>query len=142
VSDADSAPKRSLLQLLSALPGLVSDLIRAEIDALKAELKERAIRAGIGIGLLLAAALFLLLAVMVGVFAAIAGIATALPLWASALIVFGGLLIIAIVLLLAGVAALKSSGSGTDRLGSIGEDLRTLRRTGRGTVPPTDGQEA
>lgn len=58
-------PKRSLLTLLKDLPGLVSELVTAEIEQLKAELKRKFTALGIGAGLLAGAAVVLLF--MVGV---------------------------------------------------------------------------
>lgn len=124
-------PRRSLFQLIGELPGLIGDLIRAEIDAIKAELKERAVRAGVGAALLAAAAFVAVLAIVVLVFAAVAGLATVLPWWASALIVGGGLLLIVLALVLAGVGAFKSMQRMPSRIDSIKEDLRTVRGLGR-----------
>jgi cytochrome c biogenesis protein CcdA len=140
VTDGAESPRRSLFHLLASLPGLIGELLRAEIAALKAEIKERAIRAGIGIGLLVAALFFLFVSLLVAIFAAIAGIATVLPLWASALIVFGGLLVIAIVLAFVGIASLKSSGR-LNRINAIGDDLHSLSRAGRAERhAATDGE--
>lgn len=130
--DDAAAPKRSLIQLIAALPGLIAELVKAELEAFKEDMKRRAIRAGVGAGLFGAAALLALLALVVLVIAAIAGIATVLPLWASALIVFGALVILAGVLVVAGIAAFKSAKPDADRaLDSIGDDFRTLRHDGR-----------
>jgi len=142
VSSDDEAPKRSLFQLIGELPGLLSDLVRAEIDAIKADLKDKAIRAGVGAGLMLGAAFIALCAVAVGIFAAIAGIATVLPMWASALIILGALLIIALILFLAGIGAFKSM-KGSDRMARIGEDVHSLgsaaRRAARERTERSDG---
>jgi len=125
VSDEHELPRRSLFQLIGELPGLIGDLIRAEIEAIKADLKSKAIRAGVGAGLMVVAAFFALCAIAVGIFAAIAGIATALPWWASALIVFGGLLLIALILAFAGIGAFKSM-KGPDRAAKVVEDVQSL----------------
>jgi len=130
VSAPDESSKRSLFQLIGELPGLVSELIRAEIDAIKADLKDKAIRAGVGAALMLVAAFIAFCAIAVGIFAAIAGIATALPWWASALIVFGGLILIALILFFAGIGAFKSM-KGRDRLARIGEDVHSLGSAAR-----------
>lgn len=127
----DAGSRRSLFQLIGALPGLIGDLVRAEIDALKAELKAKAIRAGVGAALFAAAAFLVVLALIVFVFAAVAGLATVLPWWASALIVGGGLVVIAIVLMASGVGSFKAMKRVPGRMESIGEDLRTLRGTAR-----------
>jgi len=120
-------PKRSLFQLLGDVPRLVTELVRAELDALKAELKRAAIRAGLGAGLFAVAAIILLLMLVVLVIAGIAGLALVVPTWAAALIVAGGLLLIAAALGLAGVLALRGAKPDTRRtIDSVAEDLRAF----------------
>ncbi len=131
MTDGSAEPKRSLFQLIGALPSLIGGLIRAELDAIKAELKQKAIRAGLGLGLLLGAAIILMLALVVLVIAGIAGLATVLPWWVSALIIFGLLVILAVMLVLAGLAALKSTKGAPEQLGKLGDDVRLLSRSGR-----------
>ncbi|MGH1549964.1 phage holin family protein [Leifsonia poae] len=104
---AESARAKSLGQLVSDLPKLVIGLLKAELNHLKAEFAEKAKYAGVGIGLLVGAALLLFYALGVLIAAAILGIAVALPAWAAALIVFGALVIIAVVLVLIGVRSFK-----------------------------------
>ena len=104
---AESARAKSLGQLVSDLPKLVVGLLKAEVDHLKAEFAEKAKYAGVGIGLLVGAALLLFYALGALIAAAILGIAVALPAWAAALIVFGALVIIAVVLALIGVRSFK-----------------------------------
>ncbi|HWD63182.1 MAG TPA: phage holin family protein, partial [Humibacter sp.] len=99
--------KRSLIQLLRELPGLVVALLKAELAQLKAELVRKAINAGIGIGLFLVAGILLFFMLGVLVAAAVLGIAVALPGWAAALIVAGGLLILAAIFGLIGVLVFK-----------------------------------
>jgi len=130
VSEPDRAQRRSLFQLIGELPGLVAELIRAEIDALKAELKSKAIRAAVGLALMIAALFVLLCAIAVGIFAGIAGIATVLPWWASALIVFGGLVVLALVLVALGVGAFKSM-QGSNAVARIREDVESLGSVAR-----------
>ncbi|MGX5681859.1 phage holin family protein [Schumannella luteola] len=125
-------PKRSLFTLIGDLPRLLTDLIRGEIEQLKRELIAKAAAAGIGIGLLAAAATFLFFALGVFIAAAILGIATALPAWAAALIVGGALLVIAVILVLIGVASLKKSGGGPEEtIDSIKKDVRVIKGIGR-----------
>lgn len=142
MSDGGAGSKRSLFDLLAGLPTLIKDLVRAEIDAIKADLKQKALRAGIGIGLLAAAAFILVLAIVVAVGAAIAGLSTVLPVWASALIVFGGLVVIAVIMLFAGLAALKSVKGSPGRIAQLGEDFdllsRESRRAARAAKPGED----
>lgn len=125
-------PKRSLITLIGDLPRLLMDLVRGEIEQLKRELIAKAAAAGIGIGLLAAAATFLFFALGVFIAAAILGIATVLPAWAAALIVGGGLLVIAVILVLIGLASLKKSGGGPEEtIDSVKKDVRVIKGIGR-----------
>ena len=99
--------RRSVFQLIGELPGLISTLIRDEIEQIKREAITRLKSAGIGIGLFAGAAVFLYFAAFPLLGAAVFGIATALPLWLSALIVGVALLLIAVVLALIGLSRLK-----------------------------------
>jgi VIT1/CCC1 family predicted Fe2+/Mn2+ transporter len=107
VTDEKRDSKRSVFQLIGELPGLISTLIRDEIEQIKREAITRLKSAGIGIGLFAGAAVFLYFAAFPLLGAAVFGIATALPLWLSALIVGVALLLIAVVLALIGVSRLK-----------------------------------
>ena len=99
--------KRTVFTLIGELPGLISTLIRDEIEQIKREAISRLKSAGIGIGLFAGAAVFLYFAAFVLLAAAILGIAVALPPWLAALIVGAVLLIIAVVLALIGLNRLK-----------------------------------
>jgi membrane protein implicated in regulation of membrane protease activity len=81
----------------------VSAIIRLELALAAAELKKKVAALGLGIALLVGAALFGLFALGFGLAAAAAGIATALPTWAALLIVFGGLMGLATLLGLLGI---------------------------------------
>lgn len=125
-------PKRSLFTLIGDLPGLLMDLVRGEIEQLKRELITKAAQAGIGIGLLAAAATILLFALGVFIAAAILGLAVVLPAWAAALIVGGVLVIIAVILVLIGIASLKRSSTGPEEsIDSIKKDVRVIKGIGR-----------
>lgn len=132
---APAAPtgRRSLFSLVSDLPRILSDLVRAEIDSFQAEMVGKAKSAGVGAGLVVAAIGVLTFSLGAFVAAAIAGIATALPLWASALIVGGALLLLAVLLILIGVAAFKRAfPPGPDKTkASIEEDLRVIKGTSK-----------
>lgn len=125
-------PKRSLFSLIADLPGYFMDLVRGEIEQLKKELVTRLAQAGIGIGLLAAAATVLFLALAVFITAAILGLSEVLPPWASALIVGGGLLVIAGILVAIGVASLKRGSQGpTESIDSIKKDVRAIQGIGK-----------
>ena len=131
--DTEPKEKRSLFRLIGDLPGLVGDLIRAEIESIKKEIVSKLAALGIGIGLIAAAAfvLFFVLATLIA--AAVLGIATALPGWLAALIVAFALLVIAVVLGLIGLAKLKSGvpPAPTESIKSIKKDVNVIKGTGK-----------
>jgi hypothetical protein len=81
--------------------------VRLELQLAAAEVKKRLAALGLGIALLVGAAIFALTALAFGLAAATAGIATALPVWLSLLIMFGGLLLLAMMLGAVGAVLLK-----------------------------------
>ncbi|CAN5166259.1 phage holin family protein [soil metagenome] len=125
--------KRSLFTLIGDIPGLITKLIRDELEQLKQEMLGKLKHAGIGVGLLAGAAAFLFFALGVFVAAAILGLATALPAWAAALIVGGALLVIAVVLVLIGVNNLKQGvpPAPTKTISSVKQDVNALKGIGR-----------
>ncbi|MFF2050725.1 phage holin family protein [Leifsonia sp. NPDC058194] len=133
MTDRDSARTKSLVELISDLPRLLIDLIKAELAHLKAEFAAKAKYAGVGIGLFAVAAAFLFFALGVLVAAAILGLAVVLPGWAAALIVFGALLILAALLVLLGVGSLKKiQGVAPQKtIDSIKEDADALKGLGK-----------
>jgi hypothetical protein len=123
---AERARSRSLAQL-------VVDLLKAELNHLKAEFAEKAKYAGVGIGLLAGAAFLLFFAFAALIAAAILGIAVALPAWAAALIVFGALVVIAVVLALIGIRSFKKMDgvAPSQTIDSIKEDADALKGLGK-----------
>lgn len=128
-----TAPKRSLFKLIADIPALLVDLVRGEFESLKQEILDKLKHAGIGIGLLVAAATFAFFALLVLLAAAVLGLATVVPAWASALIIGGGVLLIAVVLALVGVGSLKRGvpPAPTRTILSIKKDIRTIKGTER-----------
>jgi Putative Actinobacterial Holin-X, holin superfamily III len=133
MTDAPRGPrKRSLFALLGDIPTLLSDLVRQEIELLKAELANKAKQAGVGIGLLVVAASFVVCAVGVFTAAAILALAQVLPPWAAALIVGAVLLAGAALLVAAGFAQLKKSSSApSESMQSIKQDVNTIKGIGK-----------
>jgi hypothetical protein len=124
--------KRSLFSLIADLPGFFMDLVRSEIEQLKQELIHRLAQAGIGIGLLAAAATVLFFSLAVFITAAILGLSEVLAPWAAALIVGGALLVIAGILVAIGMASLKRGSKGpADSIDSIKQDVRAIQGVGR-----------
>ena len=121
-------PRRSILELLAEIPTLIGDLLRAEIEAFKADLRLRAKRAGIGAGLVVVALVLACLALTAFVIAAIAALALVLPVWVSALIVGGGLLVIAAVLTWIAIGRFQAAKPDIEgRIESIKTDVQLIR---------------
>jgi len=97
----------SLGSLVKELPDRVTRLVKSELQLAKLELTTKLKAAGIGAGMLAAAAFFALVFFAVLVSAAVMGLAEVLPGWAAALIVAGVFLILAAVLALLGINRLK-----------------------------------
>jgi len=128
----ERAPKRSLISLITDLPKLFGDLVRGEIESLKAELVEKLKHAGIGIGMLAVAGVFAFFATGVFTAAGILGLAEVLPAWASALIVGGALLVITMMLALVGVSQIKRGTPPTPdkTIESIKKDVDVIKGIG------------
>lgn len=129
--------KRSLLALIADLPRLFGDLIRGEIEQLKAEIIGKIKHAGIGIGLFAAAGFFAFFAFAVLVAAAILGIAEALPAWLAALIVAAALLVITGIL--AGIAVIQVKRgvppTPTETIRSVKQDVNAIKGIGKREEP-------
>jgi MFS family permease len=126
--DVEARPKRSLFGLIGSLPGLISDLIRAELDRLKDEIATKAKAAGLGLAIFAVAALFGFFALAVLLAAAILGIAVALPAWLAALIVGVVLLIITGILAFWGMKKFQAGTPPTPEktISSVKQDVRVL----------------
>lgn len=86
---------RSIAELVQRTSELVSRLVRDEAALARAELTQKAKRAGIGAGLVGTAALIVAYALAVLVAALILGLAEVMPAWAAALVAAVVLLLIA-----------------------------------------------
>jgi len=96
--DADELSELSTTELVQRVSDLVSRLVRDELALAKAELAEKARRAGIGIGLFGGAGLLVVYAVGVFVAAMVLGFAVWLPAWAAAVVTGLILLLVAAIL--------------------------------------------
>jgi len=101
--------KRPLLALLGELPGQISALVKAELDAFKAEFAAKAKNVGVGAALFVVAAVFAFFATGVLVALAVIALALVLPLWLATLIVAVALLLIAVILVLIGINRVKAA---------------------------------
>jgi len=112
---------RSLVELVTGLPALFMNLLRAEAKD-----------AGVGIGLFAAALAIALLLLPVLIAAAILAFATILPAWAAALIVAGIMIVIIAVLVLFGILAFKKIGSAAPEktIGSVKSDIDAVKGVG------------
>ncbi|MCU1546420.1 MAG: phage holin family protein [Homoserinimonas sp.] len=99
--------KRSLFALIANLPTLVTELVTAEIEQLKAELLRKLKALGLGAAFLVGALVLVLFMVGVLLTAAILALALVMPGWLAALLVALVLLIGAAVLGLLGYRKLK-----------------------------------
>lgn len=126
---SDNSSKRSLFRLLTELPHLLGELIRAEIEQLRMELVQRLKGTGIGLGLFIIALNLIITALLLLVFAGVFALSLALPLWAAALIVAGGLLILAVVIIVLGAIAIKTGGKPVPSrtIASVREDIAVIR---------------
>jgi len=129
----EPAPRRGLFKLIADIPTLLMDLVRGEIESFKQEIIGKLKLAGIGIGLLVGAAIFAFFALLVLIAAAVLGLATVLPAWASALIIGGGILLIAVILALVGISSLKKGvpPAPTNTIDSVKKDVRAIKGIGK-----------
>jgi len=125
-----SNDERSLFTLIGELPDRVSNLVRAEIDQIKAELSYKAKHFGIGAGLIAAAAFVGIFLLGTLITTGILALALVLPAWAAALIVSGVLLLI--ILILVGIAALnfRRGNEPLESIESLRRDLDMVKGTG------------
>ncbi|MFD4422415.1 phage holin family protein [Agromyces sp. NPDC058484] len=127
---APSNDERSLFTLVGELPDRVSDLVRAEIDQIKAEISYKVKHFGIGAGLAAGAAVvgvFLLFTLIV---AAIFALALVMPGWAAALTVSGILLVVIAILVWIAVVNFKRGSEPLESIESLRKDLDVVKGTG------------
>lgn len=124
--------KTSLFTLIGELPGRITDLIKAELAALKSEMSGKAKNFGLGIGLFVAAGAFAFFALGVFVALCVIALALVLPLWLAALIVAVALLLVAGILVIIGIDRVKAAGK-TDPNGisaSLHHDVDAFKGVG------------
>jgi len=134
-SPREPEQKRSLFQLITELPFLLGELIRAELELLRRELLHRLKGTGIGLGLMVLAltllGIFLTLLAVAGILA----LALVVPAWAAVLIVAGVVLVAALILAGAGAALLSGTKSPVPErtIDSVKQDIARVRgdRTSR-----------
>ena len=121
--------KKPFLSLLTDVPHLIVQLMRAELELLKAELVSKLKSIGIGLGLFVISLTLISLASLLFIFAGVFALSLVVPLWAAALIAGGGVLLIAIVVAGVGAAAMASTSSPApnETIESIRRDIRVIR---------------
>lgn len=126
--DPRTAEKQSLIGLVKEVPERISRLVRSEIQLAKLELMTKIKAAGVGAGMIAAAAFFAFVVFAVLVTAAILGLATVVPAWLSALIVAAVFLLVAAILALLGIRKLKKGMPPVpeDSLDSVKADVRVV----------------
>ncbi|HSJ45071.1 MAG TPA: phage holin family protein [Euzebyales bacterium] len=117
---------------LKAVAQDTSELVRAEIDLAKAELTQGVMANGLGMGLMIGAAVLLWLAVQGLLIAAGFALALVMPGWAAALIVAGVLILIAAVLMLIGRNKLGTPVSVEQAKTNVQEDMAWVKTHLRG----------
>lgn len=130
--DGSRLRDKSLGSLIGRLPELISRLIRGEIQHAKDEISTKLKAAGVGVGMLVGAAILGIIFLQILLAAAIIALSIVLPAWAAALIVGGVVLIIVIVLALLGIKALKTGVPPvpTNTVESVKSDIRAVKGEG------------
>ena len=108
--------ERSTPSLMSDLVAQVTELVRKEIQLLRAEMNEKTTQVVISLGSILAAVVFVLTALNVLAAALVAALTNAgIPAAWSAVIVGGALAIVAVILANRGIANLKAQSLAPER---------------------------
>jgi hypothetical protein len=130
--------KRSLIDLITSIPTLVTDLVSREIDLIKAEMIAKLKALGVGAGLIAGALVVLLGMLGVLLTAAILALSQVMPGWLAALLVAAVLLIIAVILGLIGYRVLKRGipPVPTESIDSIKRDYRAIKGIGKRRTTP------
>jgi len=132
VSDKNPNLRRSLFELISDIPDLIRDLIRAEIEAYKAQVVARGKSIAFGSALFIVALAILFWVVAVLIASAVLAFSLVLPPWAAALVVGAILIVIIIVLVVIGIAAFKAGTASFEESvqDSIGQDIDAVKGVG------------
>lgn len=130
---APAPRKRSLVELVTSIPTLVSDLVTREIELIKAEMVAKFKALGIGAGLIAGALVVLLGMLGVLLTAVILALSEIMPGWLAALLVAAVLLIIAVIVGLIGYSVLKKGipPVPTESIDSLKRDYRAIKGMGK-----------
>lgn len=133
MTESNYSSKRSLGQLISDIPVLLTTLVRDEVESLKRELAKKAVSFGVGAGLFAAAGTLVFFAVALLITSATLGLATVLPAWLAALLVAVALLMIAGILVVVGIQSMKRASQplAPEVLESVRLDVNAVKGLGR-----------
>jgi hypothetical protein len=133
MADTPRPKKRSLIELITDVPTLVRELVEAEFEYLKSEVIRKLKAAGIGVGLIAIAGVFLLLLLGVLLTSAILALALVMPGWLAALVVAAVLVIIIAVLAFFGVQSVKKGipPYPVDIVDHIKNDINVIKGVGK-----------
>lgn len=139
MTDTRDRKPRSLFGLVGDVPRLVKELVKGELNLLKAEMLAKAKVFGLAAGLLIGALVIVLYAIGVFLTAAVMGLATVMPAWLAALVVAVAMLVIAAVLGLLGWKRLKKGLPITPKrtIDSVKNDINAVKGMGKKPTPPT-----
>ena len=121
--------KRSLFQLITELPHLLGELVRAELELLRKEVLHRLKGTGIGLGVIAVAISLISVFVTLLVVAGVLALSLVLPAWAAVLILAGVVLVVALILFAIGAALLSGTKPPVPErtLASVREDIARIR---------------
>jgi len=133
MADTARPKKRSLIELITDVPTLVRELVEAEFEYLKSEVIRKLKAAGIGVGLIAVAGVFLLLLLGVLLTSAILALALVMPGWLAALVVAAVLVVIIAVLAFFGVRSVKKGipPYPVDIVDHIKNDINVIKGVGK-----------
>lgn len=124
--------RKSLGDLLSETPKLMVELVKAEIDNLKAEVVGKAKGIGVGGAMLAVAGVFAIFLLSWLIYAGYQGLNVVFEPWLSALLVSAVLLLIVAILALVGLMSIKKNKdfNNLEAVDSIKEDVNMVRGLG------------
>ncbi len=126
---AERRGKQTLFQLITELPYLFGELVRAELELLRKELVQRLKGTGVGLGLIAVAFSLLGLVGFLLVVSGVYALSLVLPVWAAALILAAVVLLVAILLFVIGAGLVSRTKSPVPRrtIESVREDIARIR---------------
>lgn len=126
---AERREKQTLFQLITELPYLLGELVRAELELLRRELVQRLKGTGIGLGLIALAFSLLGLVGFLLVVAGVFALSLVLPVWASALILAAVVLLVSLLLFVFGAGLVSKTKSPVPHrtIQSVREDIARIR---------------